>query len=91
MNDLLNSSVCRFISEERRRQQQLQSQLEHRNKMELQRQEQQILQSEEILRNQMVRVLLIPVAVHSVCFCPVIFIFCNKKKLPHSHRCCTEG
>ena len=40
--------------EERRRQQQLQSQLEQQNKMELQRQEQQILQSEELLRSQMV-------------------------------------
>jgi len=43
-----------FISEERRRQQQLQAQVEQQNKMELQRQEQQILQSEELLRNQMV-------------------------------------
>jgi len=52
--------VCWFTSEERQRQQQLQSQLEHQNKMELQRQEQQILQSEELLRHQMVCIFQLP-------------------------------
>ena len=41
----------------------LQSQLDQQNKMDLQRQEQQILQSEELLRSQMVCVLLLLLSV----------------------------
>lgn len=51
---MLVHNVHWLTSEERRRQQQMQSQLERQNQMELKRQEQQILQSEELLRNQMV-------------------------------------